>query len=150
MACHKALDDACMAQAENLWKLTEVVVDGVQPQNIRVMWSGGIDSTGVLVFLLRAAGWLSLQSAIDGCSGTSVSTEAMDRLSRLVVIMDDESISEYPWFYEKLLKIPCIRIERRDERNISSLVARTSEGLVVTGRYACVCSSACEVRLSLS
>ena len=77
-----ALDAACMARAEELW---QEAARATPPLDIYVCWSGGIDSTAVLVSSLRAA--------IDVSDGT--------RRARLVVVMDDESVTENEAFFRR-------------------------------------------------
>ena len=108
--CHRELDAAMMARARELW----AEADGASPPaQVRVMWSGGIDSTAALVSLLRAAG--------EGNGG---------RAHRLVVVLDDESRAEYPRFYRETIA-GRLREEPRDERSVSAIDG--GGGPVVTG-----------------
>jgi hypothetical protein len=82
------LDDVMLAEAQRIWNLN---------REFRVYWSGGIDSTGVLVALLRTA-----------------QTDDLERMT-IVYSTDDpyrSSVAEYPKFFAdhidgKLNKFAC-------------------------------------------
>lgn len=69
----------CHGYAEKIWKQAKD-----NNQRIAVLWSGGIDSTLALASLMAVA----LQGD----------------LSMMVVLLSRESILEYPWFYQNLIK----------------------------------------------
>lgn len=76
----------CLGRAEALWKESN-------GRPIVVCWSGGIDSTAVLVSLLKTA-------------------RTKQRQNRLRVLMDDESHGEYPLFFETYIKDKLMVIPR--------------------------------------
>ena len=113
--CARELDAAMMERARSLWE----EADGASPAaEIRVMWSGGIDSTAALVSLLRAAS--------EGGEAA-----ARRRLERLVIVLDDDSRAEYPRFYRESIA-GRLREEPRDGRSVSAIGGGGS-GLIVTG-----------------
>jgi hypothetical protein len=109
---HKALDMTMLNVAESLW-------DQVGGNKIMVAWSGGIDSTGVLVALLRTA-----------------NNNAQRLMDQLVVILDDVSITENPHFYEKYI-LGKITVVQRNERSLSEIAEMYEQkrgiALLVTG-----------------
>ena len=120
IACERELDAAMMTRARELWRRA----DAASPMlEVRVMWSGGIDSTAALVCLLRAA------------SDEPAEVGATERLRRLVVVLDDESRAEYPLFYSRFIA-GRLREEARDGRSVSAIGSSAigaSRGLTVTG-----------------
>eukprot|EP00551_Chaetoceros_affinis_P004298 CAMPEP_0203666100 /NCGR_PEP_ID=MMETSP0090-20130426/3200_1 /ASSEMBLY_ACC=CAM_ASM_001088 /TAXON_ID=426623 /ORGANISM="Chaetoceros affinis, Strain CCMP159" /LENGTH=1400 /DNA_ID=CAMNT_0050529885 /DNA_START=59 /DNA_END=4261 /DNA_ORIENTATION=+ len=96
---HLALDQTMLEVAESLW-------NRVGSQKIMVAWSGGIDSTAVLVALLRTAGG-------DSC-------DSSQRRGQLLIILDDTSISENPLFYKKFIDSK-LAIVWRNERTLSEI-----------------------------
>jgi hypothetical protein len=90
--CHRELNRVCMRAAEALWLETEgggttmVTKKDYTPCKLIVMWSGGIDSTGALVALIQAA--------------SKSESPSLNRLKRLFVVLDEESMTEYPYFYK--------------------------------------------------
>jgi len=78
---NKTLEDCMLEKAQHIWDTG---------RNLKVYWSGGIDSTGVLIALIRTA--------------------KNDDLDRLTVCMDIESsgkplssYGEYPLFFDKFI-----------------------------------------------
>lgn len=56
-----------------------------QDTNIRVLWSGGIDSTSAIISLMKA-------------------TDRLGKPDLLEVVCSDRSVEEYPWFFENYIK----------------------------------------------
>ena len=110
-----------MARAEALWAETEATVPHLEMQ---VTWSGGIDSTGALVSLIRTAGGIS-SGGESGSNDIEADGKAGSRLERLVVVISDDSVAEYPLFFETVIK----RLGLRVERGCDSTTARTKVGL---------------------
>ncbi|CAJ1421507.1 unnamed protein product [Effrenium voratum] len=99
---------------------------------LEVLWSGGIDSTSLLVALLRALhpGWRPSEAhqLID-------SAKEMDRL---IVRCSADSIAEYPWFHEHVLlpleKAGAIAIETlADSEEVTMLWEGPQSRITVTG-----------------
>ena len=114
--CVHSFDTACMARARHIWAESEA--DPKRFLDVAVMWSGGIDSTLALVCLLRAAEDIGQR-----------------RRERLVVVLDEKSIGEYPFFHENFINksgAPGLRSERLDNQSLAS-VARRTDRLSVTG-----------------
>lgn len=78
-AAGPTIDEICDQAAGRL--LQEAINSG---RRLDVLWSGGIDSTTALVAILRAAA-------------------AMDRLDLVEVLLTDESVKEYPEFFERFI-----------------------------------------------
>ena len=106
---HEALEKAMLQRAKAVW---------VQAKNenasVIVCWSGGIDSTALLVCLFR----------------TQNDEMATIQLS---VICDEESIAENPSFYETHLKNSSVSIITRDDRTVSDFATKFPGALIVTG-----------------
>ena len=83
-------------------------------KDIRISYSGGIDSTAVLVSLLKIK---------DNFPEV-----------KLIVVMNQESINEYPLFYKKFIKDK-LDVWMTKERNLSAVLSVDTEKkfLVVTG-----------------
>ena len=96
------LERILLARAEELWQTVAAGGD------VYLCWSGGIDSTAALVALLRTAG---------------------NRKSRLVVVLDDDTIVENPQFYNTHVRDK-LRCEQRGGRALSDIA---TAGLTVTG-----------------
>lgn len=64
-------------------------------QDIRVLWSGGIDSTSAMVSLMKA-------------------TQAMEKPPTIEVMHSDHSVAEYPKFHDRYIKgkFPTIPVDR--------------------------------------
>jgi hypothetical protein len=116
------------------------------------MWSGGIDSTGALVSLLRVAeeeedaeasaasggAFAAAGAAASAAAVVVASTEAQpadsappplrERLARLVVVMDAESAAEYPWFLTEVIERKRLRVVDRAGRSVSELAQVASSG----------------------
>jgi len=99
-----ALSELCLARARTILQRARK-----EQREIRVLWSGGIDSTAVACALLR---------------------EADPSLDRLTFFYSKESVTEYRKFYKKVLKKnqSCTRISSVDE------VLGTS-ALIVSGEH---------------
>jgi len=109
---HDALEQAMMQRAETLWN------QATAERFILVCWSGGIDSTALLVCLLRT---------------TMGTTGVANRRGRLSVILDDESIRENPTFYKVHIdkQIPIVR---RNHHTLSELAKKyENKAILVTG-----------------
>jgi hypothetical protein len=100
------LERILLARAEALWQSVEA-----GGGDVRVCWSGGIDSTAALVSLLRT-----------GVGG--------DRTGRLIVVLDDDTLLENPVFYERFVRDK-LRCEQRAGRALSDIAV--AAGLTVTG-----------------
>ena len=136
--CQQALDDALIARAEALWAESERADPAM---DVKVMWSGGIDSTTALVSLLRTSDPIYVRTL--RAPSEEQMTE-MSRRRRLVVVYDDESVMENTAFFEKFVRREgrtqeeaCeqqfkLRAEHRNNRGVS-LVAGTHKHLTVTG-----------------
>lgn len=64
-------------------------------QDIRVLWSGGIDSTSAIVSLMKA-------------------TQAMEKPPSIEVMHSEHSVAEYPVFYDRYIKdkLPTVPVDR--------------------------------------
>lgn len=80
-------------------------------QVVKVMWSGGIDSTTALVALLKHA-----------------------KPSELLVVYSDESLNEYPWFFENVLhnKVPTLDMFSVD-KGLYEIMEFATGGISCTG-----------------
>lgn len=98
----KSIEELCYNSASNM-------VDKAGSKKIYVTWSGGIDSTLVLTELLKIA-----------------------PKEQLVVLMDNNSIKEYPEFYQKYIEG---QLETRSMSFYTDDPLRTAlkDGIVVTG-----------------
>lgn len=92
-SCRTTLRTILLQRAESLWQMTEENDDtrtnGTNSTingSVYVAWSGGIDSTTVLVAMLLQA------------------QAKPQRRSRLIVLLDDESVVENPLFYSTWIK----------------------------------------------
>lgn len=103
--CRATLRTLLLQRAESLWQMTE----STQENNRRisgcvyVAWSGGIDSTAVLVAMLMQA----------------QARPQHERRSRLVVLLDDESIVESPNFYQKFIQDNKLQTLFRNDKPLS-------------------------------
>ena len=113
------------------------LIDRAQAQRckLEVLWSGGIDSTSVLVAMLRALqpDWRpwNAQSSLQA-EPTSHAFEG------IVVRCSADSIAEYPWFHEKVLlplhEAGAISIEPlADAEEVSALWEAHTPRITVTG-----------------
>jgi hypothetical protein len=82
----ESFDDICGDRSRQLWEKSKQL-----DSPLVVMWSGGIDSTLVLCSLL--------------------STASLEDLDRLVVLLNRESIIEYPWFYHNIILKNQLRVD---------------------------------------
>jgi len=84
-----------------------------QQREVDLYWSGGIDSTAALAAFLRVAGeeWLT---------------------TKLTVVLNNNSINEYPLFYDQFIKDK-LRIKIRRNEAIDPMLEFTHDKLVVTG-----------------
>jgi hypothetical protein len=108
---YESLEKAMLQRADAIW---------LQANGGRVIvcWSGGIDSTALLVCLLRTQLAIQSDNRING--------------SQLSVVCDEESIAENPSFYEKhlLSKVPIVH---RNGRTVSEIAAKFPGALILTG-----------------
>jgi hypothetical protein len=95
--------------AELCYDSTQNILKNAQSNQIYVTWSGGIDSTLVLSELLKHA-----------------------PRDQLVVMMDDNSIKEYPEFYEKHVRDK-LKTTTMDFYTDNPLKDAIKNGIVVTG-----------------
>ena len=84
----KSLEEVCNDRARQLLEASEAM-----SVSLNVMWSGGIDSTLVLVSLLKNA--------------------TVSQKKRIVVLLTEDSIAENPKFYATHLR-GCVKIESSD------------------------------------
>lgn len=149
--CHVELEAAMLERARALW----AEADGASPAaEVRVMWSGGIDSTSALVSLLRtmdaeesergegrgegdlAEGMQGVGGGEGECGGSEggrrcgIGSWRFARRKRLVIVLDEESIAENSKFYEEHIRGQ-LREEARCGRSVSDVAA--AGGLTVTG-----------------
>jgi len=97
-----ALEGGMMKRGETLWKIADGTTE--RRKKILVCWSGGIDSTAVLVCLLRTSSSDDSDNNYSNRSSSCSSSRARrERRNRLVVVCDDESIAENPTFYNTYL-----------------------------------------------
>ena len=106
---HQALEEAMLRRAEAIWQKA-------QGRQIIVCWSGGIDSTALLICLLRT---------IDA-------EEDASRTAQLMVTYDAESISENLSFYNTHIHSKLNTIDR-NSKTMSELATQHSRALIVTG-----------------
>ena len=99
---NRTLEEVFLERAEEIWNLNKLV---------RVWYSGGIDSTAVLIALLRAK----------------------KPAHKLIVYMSDLSVKENPLFYETLKKMNDISFQWNDRSNIYSFDNWCDGSINVTG-----------------
>lgn len=113
----KAPKDAHQALEEAMLQRAKEILEKARGLQIVVCWSGGIDSTALLVCLLRA---------IDKWE------EHANCRDQLVIVHDDESISENELFFNTYIHSK-IKSIHRNGRTISELAMQHNNALVVTG-----------------
>lgn len=90
----RSLSHLMLDRAEELWQWIED-----EGRMCTVWWSGGIDSTALLVAMIK--------------------TSTPDRVRLIQVGLNQRSIEEYPSFHEKYVKrLPCIFVNHSDGTNI--------------------------------
>lgn len=90
----RSFETLMLERGEELWRWIE---DENRPAVI--WWSGGIDSTGVLVAMLR--------------------THTVDRMKTVKIGLNQRSIDEYPDFYENVVKkLPTVWVSHNDGREV--------------------------------
>jgi hypothetical protein len=90
----RSFETLMLERGEELWRWIE---DENRPAV--VWWSGGIDSTGLLIAMLR--------------------TSTIDRMKALKIGLNQRSIDEYPDFYSNVVKkLPTIWVSHNDGREI--------------------------------
>lgn len=98
------IPELCLARAKE-------IVEAANGRRIHVSWSGGIDSTSVLLALLEVV------SPDD-----------------ITVLMNEKSIAEYPWMYETIIKDKMQIVdlpEHRIEATLNDIIL--AGGIIVTG-----------------
>lgn len=105
---NKSLTEICDRRARDIFARAEHA-----DLDVRVMWSGGIDSTAALVALLR------------------VSTERQRQ--RLVIVYETESISEYRLFYYMFIRRRLRKMKIKHVTQMFSRAENERDFLIVTG-----------------
>mmetsp|Transcript_7812 Transcript_7812/g.14719 ORF Transcript_7812/g.14719 Transcript_7812/m.14719 type:complete len:1375 (+) Transcript_7812:442-4566(+) len=121
---HEALEAAMLKRASDLWQMAQL-----KQCDIVVCWSGGIDSTGALVALLRTATTACSEEVKGRKKSMPLGKKSQPRL---VVTCDDESMSENPTFFSSHIRDK-VKIMERKGRTISDLARENSGCLIVTG-----------------
>jgi asparagine synthetase B (glutamine-hydrolysing) len=105
----KSFDELCDKRAEQL-----IAFAKEQDKKLFVMWSGGVDSTLVLVSLIKLVG-----------------------PEKISVVMNHHSISEYPFFYEKYIKDRFKELHYQPNKTMYSFIdSNIEQGIFVTGEIA--------------